>query len=99
MLKKIKQLSLKTMKTAGVFSLVQKSRWRNERLLILAYHGISLEDEHQWNPELFMHLDFFRSRMQLLKQRGCTVLPLNEAIQRLYTGTLPRNCVVITFDD
>lgn len=99
MLKKTKQITLTVFKSFGVFSLVQHSKWRREHLLILAYHGISLEDEHQWNPELYMHPEMFRARMQLLKKRGCTILPLNEAIQRLYANDLPENCVALTFDD
>jgi peptidoglycan/xylan/chitin deacetylase (PgdA/CDA1 family) len=99
MLKKVKQFALKGLKTSGMFTVIQNSKWRQERLLILAYHGISLEDEDQWNPELYMHRDTFKTRMQILKNRRCTVLPLNEALQRLYANDLPRNCVAITFDD
>src|SRR3989441_10602920 len=37
MLKKFKQATLRSLKTAGVATLVHNSRWRRERLLILAY--------------------------------------------------------------
>jgi glycosyltransferase involved in cell wall biosynthesis/peptidoglycan/xylan/chitin deacetylase (PgdA/CDA1 family) len=99
MLKQLKQTALRGLKKSGVFSLVHQSKWRQERLLILAYHGISLEDEHQWDPDLFMSPDYFRGRLQMLKKFGCTVLPLEEAIQRLYANDLPKNCVALTFDD
>jgi peptidoglycan/xylan/chitin deacetylase (PgdA/CDA1 family) len=99
MLKRLKQIALNGLKTTGIFTLIQNSRWRRNRLLILAYHGFSLEDEHLWNPELFMHPDYFRARMQLLKKRGLAVLPLGEAVQRLYANDLPENCVALTFDD
>ncbi len=99
MLKKLKQLILRGLKTSGFFSIVQNSQWRHERLLILAYHGISIEDEDRWNPELFMPADLLRARMQLIKKRGYNVLPLNEAVQRLYAGDLPEKSVAITFDD
>ncbi len=99
MLKKFKQIVLQSLKTCGVFSLVRDSKWRQERLLIIGYHGISLEDEHQWNPELFMPPDYFRARLELLNKWGCTVLPLGEAIRRLYANDLPENCVALTFDD
>src|SRR5207249_8815632 len=49
MLKRFKQATLRSLKTSGVSTLVHNSRWRRQRLLILAYHGISLEDEHLWN--------------------------------------------------
>jgi peptidoglycan/xylan/chitin deacetylase (PgdA/CDA1 family) len=99
MLKKSKQITLKSFKAIGVLSLTRNSRWRQERLLILAYHGISLEDEDQCDPALFMPPEMFRERMQLVKKHGCSVLPLGEAIQRLYANDLPERCVAITFDD
>lgn len=99
MLKKLKQAALIGLKTLGVFTLTQNSAWRRNRLLILAYHGLSLEDEHLWNPDLFMSPDYFRNRIRLLKKRGCAVLPLGEAIRRLYANDLPEKCVSLTFDD
>ena len=99
MFKTLKQATLGTLKTAGVFRLFENSRWRQNRLLILAYHGISLDDEHQWDPSLYMTPDCFRRRMQLLKNSNCTVLPLGEAVRLLYQQSLPERCVVLTFDD
>ena len=99
MLKKLKRATLGSLKLSGVYSAVKNSRWRNQKLLILAYHGISLDDEHHWDGSLYMPPDFFRARLQLLKKSGCTVLPLGEAIQRLYANDLPDRCVAITFDD
>jgi peptidoglycan/xylan/chitin deacetylase (PgdA/CDA1 family) len=46
-----------------------------------------------------MHPEFFRSRLKLIAKAGCTVLPLGEAIRRLYAGDLPRGSVALTFDD
>ena len=43
--REIKRLCLYTCKGLGVFSLVKNSDWRRSRLLILCYHGISLDDE------------------------------------------------------
>jgi peptidoglycan/xylan/chitin deacetylase (PgdA/CDA1 family) len=99
MLKQWKQVLLKSLKAAGVFSYLQTTDWRRKRLLILAYHGFALDDEHLWNPELYMHPDCFRARMQLLKTLGIKVLPLGEAIQRLFANDLPENCVALTIDD
>jgi peptidoglycan/xylan/chitin deacetylase (PgdA/CDA1 family) len=99
MLKKFKQAALRSLKTTGVSSLVQNSRWRRERLLILAYHGISLSDEHLWNGSQFLSVDTFRARLEALKRSDCVVLPLAEAVERLYTNDLPDRAVAITFDD
>src|SRR5438128_1773024 len=99
MLKRFKQATLGSLRTSGVLSLVENSRWRRERLLILAYHGISLDDEHLWDYTQFMSREVFRARMQLVRNSGCTVLPLAEALQRLYANDLPDKCVAITFDD
>src|SRR5437870_6210867 len=99
MLKKFKQATLRSLKTAGVSALVHNSRWRRERLLILAYHGISTDDEHLWNDSMFMSPEMFRARLALIKQSGCTVLPLDEAVTGLYANDLPERSVAITFDD
>jgi peptidoglycan/xylan/chitin deacetylase (PgdA/CDA1 family) len=99
MLKRFKQVTLNSLKTAGVSRLVQKSSWRRQRLLILAYHGISLDDEHLWNGSQYISPEIFRNRLQSLKKLGCNVLPLNEAISRLYANDLPPKSVAITFDD
>ncbi len=99
MLKKFKQATLKSLKTSGVSTLVQNSRWRRQRLLILAYHGVSTDDQHLWNGSMSIPPDLFRRRLEQLKRSACTVLPLGEAITRLYENDLPDRSVAITFDD
>lgn len=99
MLKTFKQAALKSLKTVGVSTMVHNSRWRRQRLLILAYHGISLSDEHLWNGSLFTSADILRARLQLLRRSRCAVLPLGEAVERLYANDLPDRAVALTFDD
>ena len=99
MLKTFKQLTLKSLKAAGVSTLVHDSRWRRQRLLILAYHGISVMDEHLWNSSQYMPAAVLCARFELLKKSNCAVLPLAEAVRRLYANDLPERAVVITFDD
>lgn len=99
MLKKLKQTTLRFLKTVGVSTMVHNSRWRRKQLLILAYHGISVMDEHEWNHTQYMPADLLRLRLQQLKDSRCAVLPLGEAITRLYGGDLPDRAVAITFDD
>jgi peptidoglycan/xylan/chitin deacetylase (PgdA/CDA1 family) len=99
MLKKFKQAALRSLKSAGVSTLVHNSRWRRQRLLILAYHGIALSDEHLFNGSQFISADLFRARLELLRRSKCAVLPLGEAVERLYANDLPDRAVAITFDD
>ncbi len=98
-LRTAKLLTLNVGKSIGVFHALSRSEWRKNQLLILAYHGVSLDDEHLWNPDLYLSPEHFRGRMQALKDYGCHVLPLADALQRLESGTLPTCSVVLTFDD
>ncbi len=99
MLRKIKLATLRLLRGAGIFQVVADSRWRRSRLLILCYHGTSLEDEHQWRPALYMDPKVLEQRFETLKREQCSILPLGEGLQRLQSGTLPRRSVAITFDD
>ncbi len=99
MLKQAKRASLAVGKACGVFQLLAGSRRRKSRLLILGYHGVSLHDEHQWRPSLFLSPETFRSRMEALKRYDCHVLPLTEALDLLYRDQLPERAVALTFDD
>lgn len=83
----------------GISRRVGSSAWRRRQLLILCYHGVSLHDEHEWNPHLFISPGQFSHRLELLHRTGCAVLPLGEAIERLYRGDLPDRAVCLTFDD
>ena len=83
----------------GVLDVVRDSRWRQKRLLILGYHGVSLEDEHEWNPELYMAPSTFESRLTALERGGYTVLRLAEALAALDESRLPPRSVALTFDD
>ena len=99
MLRNFKLATLRALKTSGVFDLVAASRWRQNRLLILCYHGTALEDEHQWRPALYVDPRVLEQRLEMLKQGGYAVLALGEGLQRLQAGTLPPRSVAITFDD
>lgn len=99
MLKKAKQALLGSAKLAGIFRALGSSTWRSDRLLILGYHGISIRDEHQWNPELFMPKKLLRRRFEMIRDFGCEVLDLDDAVRLLYSGSLPNKAVAITFDD
>jgi peptidoglycan/xylan/chitin deacetylase (PgdA/CDA1 family) len=68
-------------------------------LLILCYHGVSLQDEHEWDPELFVTPAFLRRRFEILRDNRYAVLPLGDAVRDLRRGTLPPRSVALTFDD
>lgn len=98
-LKTAKLLTLNVGKSMGLLQALRRSEWRKQQLLILAYHGVSIDDEHLWNSDLFLSPDQFRRRMQALKDYGCNVLSLPDALEKLWTRTLPTCSVVLTFDD
>jgi peptidoglycan/xylan/chitin deacetylase (PgdA/CDA1 family) len=83
----------------GLLSSVRDSAWRQRRLLILCYHSISLEDEHEWSGAYSMSPALLESRLRMLRDGGYNVLPLGDAVRRLYEGTLPPRSVALTFDD
>jgi len=99
MLKPLKRGALRTMKHLGVYRACRDSAWRRRRLLILCYHGISLDDEHRWDPQFYMSPADFERRLELLAAGGYTVLPLGQALEQLYAGTLAPRSVCLTFDD
>ena len=99
MLRHLKLSLLRAARASGTFALVRDSGWRQRRLLILCYHGISIDDEHEWGPGLYMSADMFARRLEHLRRGRYNVLPLDEAVRRLGDGTLPPRSVAITFDD
>jgi peptidoglycan/xylan/chitin deacetylase (PgdA/CDA1 family) len=99
MIRTVKQTALNTMRSAGLFDAAGRTRWRNQRLLILGYHGVAQEDEHRWNPSLFIAPEHLASRLRFLHARRFNVVTLDEGLRALKAGTLPERSVAITFDD
>jgi peptidoglycan/xylan/chitin deacetylase (PgdA/CDA1 family) len=98
-MRELKSVSLRVLKTVGGFHLLLRSPWRSRRLLILGYHGVSMHDEDEWNPRLYMKPSALETRLRILRDTGCAVLPLEGAVRQLYAGTLPPRAVALTFDD
>jgi peptidoglycan/xylan/chitin deacetylase (PgdA/CDA1 family) len=83
----------------GVNAAFGRTSWRQSRLLILCWHGVSIDDEHLWRGGLYIPGSLFRTRLEALQRGGYSVLPLDEAIDRLLAGDLPPKSVALTFDD
>jgi peptidoglycan/xylan/chitin deacetylase (PgdA/CDA1 family) len=98
-LKRLKILALTAAEGLGLSRVILQSEWRSQRLLILCYHGISLDDEHLWDPSLFMPAETLRDRLACLRKMRCNLLGFDEAFRRLRDGSLPPRAVTVTFDD
>lgn len=99
LIRPLKRMVFATARQLGVTSIVRDSRWRRSRLLILCYHGVSLDDEDRWNPEMFIREETLASRFEMLRRDKYEVLPLEEGLRHLAVGTLPERAVSLTFDD
>jgi peptidoglycan/xylan/chitin deacetylase (PgdA/CDA1 family) len=95
----LKQPLLRLARQLRAFDAAHGSAWRDQRLLILCYHGVAEGDECEWNRDLFLSRSLFVERMESLHRRQCAVLSLPDAIEKLYSGSLPKRAVAITFDD
>jgi peptidoglycan/xylan/chitin deacetylase (PgdA/CDA1 family) len=99
LLKAFKLGLLRSAKETGLMAAVRDSAWRRARLLILAYHSLSLYDEHEFSPELYLPPSALQHRLQMLRRGDYSVLSLREGLQRMSNGTLPPRAVALTFDD
>jgi peptidoglycan/xylan/chitin deacetylase (PgdA/CDA1 family) len=99
LLRSAKQLTFSAADASGLNRMIGSSDARRRRLLILCYHGVSITDEHEWDPELYVSAEQLRRRLALLRRTGCAVLPLGEALDRCASDTLPPRAVALTFDD
>jgi peptidoglycan/xylan/chitin deacetylase (PgdA/CDA1 family) len=98
-LRRVRTAVLRLCRGIGVHALVRDSRWRQQRLLLIGYHGVAIDDEHEWTPQLFVSTPSFEARLDLIEQGGYSVLPLDEALLLLKQKALPPKSVVLTFDD
>jgi len=90
MLRHLRWAAFHLQQSSGIFRWVADSTWRNNRLLILCYHGISRIDEHLWRPGLYMQPEIFRQRLQILQEGKYNVLPLGEGFGACVPGICRR---------
>ena len=99
LLKLLKRSVLRVSHATGLSGLGLNSRWRQKRLAILCYHAATTGDEHECFPGFFMPAEMFRARLEFLRRTRANILPLDEALRRLYSGSLPPRSVALTLDD
>ena len=96
-MRNVKLLLFRVCRALGLFHI---ARWiTRDRLKILCYHGFALGDETLFRPKLFIEPVTFELRLATIRRYGFRVLPLDEAVERLYSGTLADNTLAITIDD
>ena len=96
-MRKLKLFIYFVAKFTGVFAICRSLT--KDKLRILCYHGISLDQEHVTFEKLFMQFKTFEKRMRYLKDKQYPVLSLEEGVERLYQNNLKPASTVITFDD
>lgn len=92
-----KRAFLHVARAVGLFRVAERLTRRSLR--IVCFHGLSLEDEHEFRPMLFMRPSTYRKRLAIIARRGLPVLALDAAVSALHDGTMPDRAVVLTFDD
>ncbi len=95
----VKRIVIRGSKVLGLTERILNSNWRRQRLLIICWHKIAVDDEHVWNPALCMSRASFSARLKVLEELKCSVLPLGSALEMLRHNQLPPRSVAITFDD
>jgi peptidoglycan/xylan/chitin deacetylase (PgdA/CDA1 family) len=67
------------------------------QIRVLVYHRFGMEDKY---PSTSVSISQFRSHLSYLERNGYTVLPLGEALNRLYSGKgIPEKTASLTMDD
>jgi peptidoglycan/xylan/chitin deacetylase (PgdA/CDA1 family) len=93
----ILRVILHVMRLLGAFKLALLLTRRHVR--ILGYHGIALDDLHNFSPFLFMQESTFRRRLEIVRKRHMNVISLDEAVKSLRAGSSRGREIVITIDD
>lgn len=84
-------------KRLGLFHLARFFTARGLR--IVCYHGLVPDFLRGFREDIFIDVHSFEARLRFLADAGFHVLDLQEALDRIQRGNLPRLPVVLTFDD
>jgi peptidoglycan/xylan/chitin deacetylase (PgdA/CDA1 family) len=97
MYRTLKCAMLYVAKCCGFFGLARF--YTANELRILCFHGLSLGDEHQFRPGLFTRPEVLWKRMKTLRDGRFPILSLDQGLDGLARGDLPKGATVVTFDD
>lgn len=81
----------------GLFKLAVRLTQNETR--ILCYHGGSIEDEHVFNASVFISQKGLKNHLKLINKYQFNVLPLENIVNGINQGVLPKRSLVLTFDD
>jgi peptidoglycan/xylan/chitin deacetylase (PgdA/CDA1 family) len=84
-------------RAAGLFRLARYLTTRRA-FLIIGWHGVSIADEHQRFPNLFISPETLRRRLAFL-ERNFRIVSLDTAVEQHARGTIEPRLVALTFDD
>src|SRR2546429_9214588 len=85
--KQVRNFAFTSLRAVGGFTSIAASAWRRRRLLILCYHGVALQDEHEWDGRVFVTPAFLRRRVEILRGRGYWGLAFAGAGRKVRFGT------------
>ena len=94
----IKKICISVVSSLGFWRIFRF--FNRNKLTILLYHGIAPQKKqgiYNYRGK-FISPNAFRNQLQFLK-KYYKILPLDEAIEKMYDNTLPPYSVTITFDD
>lgn len=94
--RRVKLALLRVARALGLFALAR--RLTAGTVKVLGFHYVSLEDEGERFPSLFLGPEELRGRLDHLRGRY-RVVSLDEAVSDLESGRKGRGRVVLTFDD
>lgn len=94
--RRIKFCCLLVSKYLGCFALARLLTRKG--IVILGWHGISMDDEHTRFPQYFISRETLANRLEFLRA-NYTIISLDEAVRQHASGTIKPRQAVLTFDD
>ena len=93
----IKHFIIFVLKYLGILRWSRNRTTRNG-FIIIGWHGVSLEDEHQRFRTLFISPEQFEHRIRFLHQK-LSIASLDQCLSQKKSGVILSGQVVLTFDD